>query len=883
MRFQFDAAGRKSFLEPNTAAIAWWMKASTWLLLGRNAILLLTSFQKDLPLSCTVNYIEGTANTLANSICSQQQSLGSWTAFLQSCELILLLASTLLSDCKMTVSTCCFHFCCWTHYHCIYISLFPQIHHTVTTETLNLLMVLYVIETTLKYLQVASTSLSHFDDNARRNAQRRPSSPYTLCLEIMAAVKAAKQFESVPNQHEPFTILMLLHFHTQNASAHAVSLPAALLDWLMGAIELHTAAALASQTTNMRLLIWWPTGSTYCTATTFFPNKSTHALLLTCLLALYCPRQSHIYHITDSDIEAVLQSLAHAAADVSPEFIKKQLHWNINSWQIYTRNLHVLTHQHNAILNDVAALPPGHCPFDFPFPAPCLLVPLVLATAMLSSLPILSYCDFLPFDKICDPRILQSLYTFYSNLQLLLKNVASFIELFPPNTIRWIEPTKELLVTAEKASVLCWYSNSLKKTIKNICFHLQHAKLSPTKSALFEEFLPSSGDFADLTCSLIPQVRHAHTQLLAYVPPAPIPAALAGLKRPATSHLTSACTCPPASPGNPIQAASIVPVAAAPAANKPTPLNDPAAIALDPHNATLPMQSPKTVIPGTNSLVSYPLVVLPDRIRVFPDINKTQLDLNRKKARPQRFKCNLLFNDTWSKQIRSLLATYNFFATMHPLTHSTSATSYRHTCFADGGTPLPLPTYQHQEALNALTTALATLGLSPVHLPANKTAITTIGTNQTVKFLCLPVTTSLDGDPHYLIGTYVLGTHLLFPCCAHSCSLLQLARDKSNWYHTTMLTGYCRPASQTNTLTTIPPPNPEAAHLLSLVFPYVHNFVLSVTLSSITYLQSGDGSNTQSYLPHVHTPVKEATPHLRVTRRLWSGLTLTTRDHTYVT
>eukprot|EP00536_Pseudo-nitzschia_multiseries_P016221 jgi/Psemu1/45366/gm1.45366_g len=121
-----------------------------------------------------------------------------------------------------------------------------------------------------------------------------------------------------------------------------------------------------------------------------------------------------------------------------------------------------------------------------------------------------------------------------------------------------------------------------------------------------------------------------------------------------------------------------------------------------------------------------------------------------------------------------------------PLANTTQAALH----FADGHTPILPPTAQQLEALAALTTALATLGLAPVPLRANKLAITTVDTNQT-KFLYFPVTTSADGDPHYLVGAYVPGAHLLFPCCAHSRTLIQLTQDKTNWFHATMITTYC--------------------------------------------------------------------------------------------
>eukprot|EP00536_Pseudo-nitzschia_multiseries_P001919 jgi/Psemu1/4493/gm1.4493_g len=93
--------------------------------------------------------------------------------------------------------------------------------------------------------------------------------------------------------------------------------------------------------------------------------------------------------------------------------------------------------------------------------------------------------------------------------------------------------------------------------------------------------------------------------------------------------------------------------------------------------------------------------------------------------------------------------------------------------FADGSIPIPPPSAQYREAPAALTTALATLSLVPVPLPADMLAITTIDTDQTVKLLCFPaVTSSADGDPHYLLDAYTTG-------------------DKHNWFHTTMITGYC--------------------------------------------------------------------------------------------
>jgi len=45
------------------------------------------------------------------------------------------------------------------------------------------------------------------------------------------------------------------------------------------------------------------------------------------------------------------------AAGAKPEFIKEQLRWNSDSWQVYTRDLCILSHQHNAILFELSQMP----------------------------------------------------------------------------------------------------------------------------------------------------------------------------------------------------------------------------------------------------------------------------------------------------------------------------------------------------------------------------------------------------------------------------------------------------------------------------------------------------------------------------------------------
>eukprot|EP00536_Pseudo-nitzschia_multiseries_P010828 jgi/Psemu1/27152/gm1.27152_g len=126
-------------------------------------------------------------------------------------------------------------------------SLFPLIHHTVTTKVLSHLMALYTshllsahsllckticTNTALKYLQVTITFLAHFNHNASHDACCPSSSSRALCPGVSAAVKAAKGFKSFPNWCRPFTIPMLLHFHQQHATAHTNTLPVALANWL---------------------------------------------------------------------------------------------------------------------------------------------------------------------------------------------------------------------------------------------------------------------------------------------------------------------------------------------------------------------------------------------------------------------------------------------------------------------------------------------------------------------------------------------------------------------------------------------------------------------------------------------------------------------------
>eukprot|EP00536_Pseudo-nitzschia_multiseries_P010033 jgi/Psemu1/24800/gm1.24800_g len=225
------------------------MKSSTQSLLGRSAVLPSASFWKDSLLGSTVEYIEVMANTFANSVPRTQGITPPPSHFVSHAPVPLSFLTDMLSakvtcvlDCfpprsqthlspglhtlvrlqngsstnpskAQTIRTHRLHFTWWTRHYRIYDSLFPHIHYTVTTEALNLLMALYAshllsghsllcktvrTDTALKYLQAASSFLTHFDhDTSSSDARHRPSSSHTLCPQNSGrSIKAAKRFES---------------------------------------------------------------------------------------------------------------------------------------------------------------------------------------------------------------------------------------------------------------------------------------------------------------------------------------------------------------------------------------------------------------------------------------------------------------------------------------------------------------------------------------------------------------------------------------------------------------------------------------------------------------------------------------------------------------
>eukprot|EP00536_Pseudo-nitzschia_multiseries_P015448 jgi/Psemu1/42578/gm1.42578_g len=777
----------------NRGAIVWWMKALTRLLLGRNAALLLASFCKDSSFGCTVDYSEDTPNTLANSVSRLQKlPLPSHTTF-------------------------------------VYDSLFRWIHHTVTTKALNLLLALYAshllsghsllckticTKTTLKYLQAASTFLTHFDHDAGHDARCHSSLSHALCPKISAIIKSVKQFESVPNMYKPFTIPMLLHFQQQHATANADTLTWPASGRVNGA-----------ESVRKSVFVYPP------------PQPSQQPHRHYCYQSLYyCPHWSHIYHITDSDVEAVLQSLA------------RMLCWNSDSWQIYTCGIHVLAYQHNAILNNAAALLPDcweplspttpihnfygplQCTrchtttssfpmlalfpristsFIKPFPRhnflsssstlSCYLYSTVAVVCnrdvSLPSVFRLLICPFsfspfhfkhnpcslhftmhpleLQFHHLQPSTMLVALPGLYSSLQLLLASITTFLQLFPLNTIRWAEPTEDILPhTAATASVMRFCSNVLQRTIKGFHITLCSPQLAPAKSTLIEDLLSlADNNLTQLTCPL----PSAHNS-----PPVPLSTTL-----PAAAFAPAAAT-----PG-----ALTKPATLSPGSRK--------SLNVECNHAKLkilegnPVDLPQgTRIPGPNGANSFPLKVANHRIMVFVDFNKTQFEPDPHLPCPWRYKWNAVFTHKYSKLIGRLLANYGFLCCYAPntLTHLYNILQAYIAIhrLLDSCTTLPPPTTQQCKNPTALTTALTTLDLVPAPLHPCKPAISTIDTNQTVKFLCFPFTNSIVGNnPHYLFGAYVLVAHLLFPCCARSRSLLQLCPYKCNWLETTMFIRCC--------------------------------------------------------------------------------------------
>eukprot|EP00536_Pseudo-nitzschia_multiseries_P018032 jgi/Psemu1/53822/gm1.53822_g len=119
-------------------------------------------------------------------------------------------------------------------------------------------------------------------------------------------------------------------------------------------------------------------------------------------------------------------------------------------------------------------------------------------------------------------------------------------------------------------------------------------------------------------------------------------------------------------------------------------------------------------------------------------------------------------------------------------------------------TALAAPTAQQQRAPKLLTSVLETLCLVPVPSDHEPT-ITPIDEALAVKFLRFPVTNSIDGNPHYLFGTYDTATqHLFCLGCANSCSLLQLLKLPSHLANNTFPPLTC-PGLSIHSSTQFPP------------------------------------------------------------------------------
>ena len=143
--------------------------------------------------------------------------------------------------------------------------------------------------------------------------------------------------------------------------------------------ERHTKKGFSRNDNNTKLDIVEPWLNIVTRFLTLVPPKLRHLPI-----AVYRDQHSMVCNITDADVDSALRLLAtevyditdkkdlgrftcHSirvgaccilqAAGASPDFIKKQLRWNSDSWQIYTRDLHILSHKHNEILNTEVARP----------------------------------------------------------------------------------------------------------------------------------------------------------------------------------------------------------------------------------------------------------------------------------------------------------------------------------------------------------------------------------------------------------------------------------------------------------------------------------------------------------------------------------------------
>eukprot|EP00536_Pseudo-nitzschia_multiseries_P015861 jgi/Psemu1/43998/gm1.43998_g len=240
---------------------------------------------------------------------------------------------------------------------------------------------------------------------------------------------------------------------------------------------------------------------------------------------------------------------------------------------------------------------------------------------------------------------------------------------------------------------------------------------------------------------LFSQHSHAQMQLPVFLPPAPVPSTLTGSKRLAPIHLPAACDSRSILLDRGLPANVVAPSAP----SEPTNLSPGFNNALGGHrnhaHPKILTHQPITMsrgprFPRSNSANSFTSLIATRQIMVFANANATQLS--------QKSHLPLAWRIKWDK----VYAVYFILSFAESPFRDTKMAIRR---FIDSPTALAPPTAQQQRAPElSLTSALATLGLVACLSP-------------TIKFLCFPVTNSIDGDPHYLFGAYIPAAHLFFP------------------------------------------------------------------------------------------------------------------------
>eukprot|EP00536_Pseudo-nitzschia_multiseries_P019551 jgi/Psemu1/61378/gm1.61378_g len=179
--------------------------------------------------------------------------------------------------------------------------------------------------------------------------------------------------------------------------------------------------------------------------------------------------------------------------------------------------------------------------FHLTVPVPCSLVPLVLTTAMSSSLPFhtpASSQTVIPPSPICTMQL--TLHHLYSCIRLFLASITHFLTPFLSDTIWWVQPTQSLEDTISRAKVMKKRANRLSTTIRSYRVTIDQTRMLKPLVRLLGELLSCAVDLHHITWHLakdvvagnykaagssFPILRQGHAQLAQYLPPPPLPAA----------------------------------------------------------------------------------------------------------------------------------------------------------------------------------------------------------------------------------------------------------------------------------------------------------------------------------------------------------------------